>query len=147
MTDHSLVGTWMLESCIGSSSSGEERLSYGPNPVGQLIYTSDGYMSVVMSRHNRPKFASTDLVGGTTEELKRAFEGLEAYAGPYEVNAENGTVTHHLAVCRYPNWESSSQLRHFVLSGDLLLLSTLPMVARGQDWVYTLTWRRAQRHI
>lgn len=143
MTDHKLVGTWMLESFEGRSSSGKERSSYGSNPVGQLIYTSDGHMSAVLSRRNRPKFASEDLVGGTTEELKFAFEGFEAYAGTYKIDVKGGTVTHRLEVCRYPNWEGSSQLRHFTLTDDRLLLSTPPMIARGLEWVYTISWRRA----
>ena len=142
MTLPALVGTWTLLSFKAKSSAGDERHPHGTNPVGQLVYTAEGYMSVVMSRSNRPKFASADLVGGTPEEVRQAFEGLEAYAGTYEVDAARGTVTHHLAVCRYPNWEGQSQLRHFELSGDHLVLSTPPMTARGAQWVYTLVWQR-----
>ncbi|MHB1342927.1 MAG: lipocalin-like domain-containing protein [Thermoleophilia bacterium] len=139
-----LVGTWSLVSFTALSSSGEERHPHGRSPVGLLIYTSDGHMSAVISRSNRPKFASSDLVGGTPEEIKQAFEGLEAYAGTYEVDGERATVTHHLAVCRFPNWEGGSQVRHFILTGDRLLLTTPPMTARGAEWVYTITWQRNQ---
>ena len=142
MTIPELVGTWSLVSFTAKSSAGDERHPHGTNPIGQLIYTADGHMSVVLSRSNRPRFAKADLMGGTPEEIRQAFEGLEAYAGTYEADAARGTVIHHLAVCRFPNWEGGSQLRHFTLSGDHLLLATPPMTARGAEWVYTLAWQR-----
>jgi hypothetical protein len=144
MSAPELVGTWTLESFTAANPAGGKRFPHGADPVGQLIYTAEGSMSAVLTRRSRPKFASADLAGGTQEELRWAFEGLEAYAGRYEVDADRGTVIHHLEVCRYPNWEGSSQLRYFRLTGDCLLLTTLPMNAGGREWVYTLCWRRMQ---
>lgn len=147
MSHPDLAGTWSLLSFTAKSSAGDERHPHGTSPLGQLIYTADGDMSVVLSRSNRPKFASSDLVGGTPEEIRQAFEGLEAYAGTYEVDAARGTVVHRLAVCRFPNWEGGAQLRHFALDGNRLLLSTPPMTARGAEWVYTLTWQRKPKAV
>lgn len=142
MTFPELAGAWSLLSFTAESAAGDKRHPHGTNPSGQLIYTADGYMSVVLSRSNRPRFASDDLAGGTSEEVRQAFEGLEAYAGTYEFDASRGIVTHHLAVCRFPNWEGGAQQRHAVLTDDRLLLSTPPMTARGTEWIYTLTWQR-----
>ena len=141
-----LIGTWNLETFTARNSSGEERQGYGDAPRGQLIYTADGYMSVVLSRGDRAHFANDDLAGGSAEEIRKAYVGMEAYAGPFELDSARGIVTHHLTVCRYPNWEGGKQVRHARLDGDRLLLSTPPMTVRGAAWVYTITWRRAPRH-
>jgi len=47
-------------------------------------------------RRDVPKFASGDLRRGTSEEVKAALEGLDAYCGSYEVDEDKGTVTHYI---------------------------------------------------
>ena len=142
MHSNELVGTWSLVSFVAVGPNGEEAHPWGKNPIGQLIYTESGHMSGVLSRAGRSKFASPDPRAGTTEEIKQAFEGMEAYAGTYEVNSAEGVVTHHPAVCRLPNWEGRDQKRHFVLRGEELSLSTAPVLAHGAEWTLNLIWRR-----
>ena len=137
-----LVGTWLLVSYTASGSGGELRHPHGKTPKGQLIYTMQGDMAVMLMRSERPRFAKDDLVGGSDEELRSAFEGFEAYAGTFDVDLAAGTVRHHLDVSRFPNWEGGTQLRHFRLSADRLELSTPPILARGREWIYTLLWER-----
>jgi hypothetical protein len=91
----------------------------------------------------RPKFASGDLRGGTAEEIGRAFLGFEAYAGPFELDAASGTVTHHAEVARFPNWEGTAQVRYARLVDGKLFLDTPPMPALGEDWIVSLSWHRA----
>jgi hypothetical protein len=145
MNVEDLIGTWMLETFNGRSSAGAERRPFGDKPHGQLVYSADGYMSVVLSRDDRPRFAATDFAGGSAEEIRKAYAGFEAYAGRFELDAARGVVKHHLAVCRYPNWEGGTQVRQARIEGDRLHLATPPMPVRGDQWVYTLTWRRAPR--
>ncbi|MCK9284356.1 MAG: lipocalin-like domain-containing protein [Rhodocyclaceae bacterium] len=137
-----LIGTWTLVSYVASGSGGEERYPHGRMPQGQLIYTAEGDMAVMLMRRGRPKFAADDLVGGSADELRSAFEGFEAYTGTFDVDSVAGCVRHHLDVCRFPNWEGGTQLRHFKLSGERLELSTPPITARGREWIYTLLWQR-----
>jgi hypothetical protein len=99
-------------------------------------------MAVVMSQAGRPKFASPGPFGGTPDEVRSAYENMEAYAGTFEVNEVEGFVTHHTEVCRIPNWEGGTQVRHFKLEGDRLFLSTPPIQVQGSDWIFTFAWQR-----
>jgi hypothetical protein len=99
-------------------------------------------MAVPLMRSGRPKFASGDLLGGTPDELKQAFEGFDAYAGTYEIGWDQNAVTHHIDVCRFPNWEGTRQRRYYKQEGDQLLLSSPPLAALGQEWVVEVAWQR-----
>ena len=144
MRSHPLVGTWTLVSCSAVAPNGEKLDPYGDAPLGQLIYTNDGHMAAVLSRAGRSRFASPDLLAGTSSEIKEAFEGMDAYAGIYEINEKEASVTHRTLVSRMPNWEGSPQLRYFKFDGNRLVLSTPPIMARGTEWVLTLTWQRRE---
>jgi hypothetical protein len=107
-----------------------------------ILYTESADVAVVLMRAGRSKFVSGDPLGGTAEEIREAFEGFDAYGGTYEVDMENGAVTHHIQVGRFPNWEGTAQVRYFRLLGDQLLLSTPPIPALDQEWVLDVVWER-----
>ena len=142
MSNESVVGTWSLVSMTAKSSKGDEFYPYGENPAGMIIYSDSGDVAVVLMRVNRSKSVSGDLLGGTPEEIKEAFEGFDAYGGTYEVDMEKGVVIHHIEVGRFPNWEGTAQVRHFKLLGNQLLLSTPPIFALGQEWAVHAVWER-----
>jgi hypothetical protein len=100
-------------------------------------------MYALLMRHGRSKFVSGDPFGGTSEELKEAFEGFDAYCGTYELDIENGKVTHHVEGAHFPNWEGTDQKRFFELSDDRLVIKTPPIPALGTEWVLSLVWDRA----
>ena len=142
MGHDSIVGTWTLVSMTVKSSKGDEFFPLGKNPVGRIIYTVSGDMAVVLMRSGRPKFASGDAFDGTPEEIKQAFEGFDAYSGTYEVEIEKGSVTHHVEVSRFPNWEGTAQVRYFTFLDDQIQLRTPPIPALGQEWIVDLVWER-----
>ncbi len=45
-----LVGTWRLKELEMVTGDGRVSFPYGPDPVGYLAYTSDGFMFVTMRR-------------------------------------------------------------------------------------------------
>jgi Lipocalin-like domain len=137
-----LVGTWQLVRFIAETPGGMRLAPWGPNPSGQLMYSAEGRMSLVMTDPDRAKFASTDAFGGTPEEIRHAFEGMEAYAGRYEVDSLHSIVIHHVEVARLPHWSGLSQRRFADLRGNELQLRTPPMRARGLEVVLTLLWQR-----
>ena len=104
MQSVSVVGTWKLISAKAQ------------NPNDHVIHLYGG-----------------DPLGGTSEEIKEAFEGFDAYCGTYEVNAEKRTVTHHVKASRFPNCEGTDQLRYFEFSGTRLILKTAPIPAIGTE--------------
>lgn len=142
MTMKKFAGTWALDSFVARSENGEEFRPWGEHPAGRIIYTESGQMAVVMTQPDRPKFASALPFGGTPEEVRAAFENMEAYAGTFEVNEAEGLVTHHTAVCRMPNWEGTTQVRQFKLEGDRLSLTTPPVQIDGKNWRFTFAWHR-----
>ena len=99
-------------------------------------------MAVVMARPERRRFASPDPLGGMSDEVREAFEGMEAYAGTYEINRGERTVKHHVAIHRFPNWEGSVQERYFSIVDDELTLRTPSMSLRGGTLTLVLVWRR-----
>lgn len=97
-------------------------------------------MSVAISRPNRSKLSAGDLLGGSTEEKARAAETYVSYCGRYEFQGD--TVTHHVELSLFPNWVGVEQERLVELRGNLLTLSTRPMLLRGIQQTAHLIWER-----
>jgi hypothetical protein len=93
-------------------------------------------------RPDRPKFASNNVVAGTPEEIKAAFEGYVSYCGSYEVNEQGGFVTHRVELSWFPNWLGTEQKRFFEFAGDRLTLKTPPLTGYGGAQVHRLIWER-----
>ena len=125
-----------------STSSGEARYPLGQNVVGQLIYDVRGNMSGHVIRVDRSAFASNDPGSGTDAEVRVAFEGHFSYFGTYTIDPSARTVTHHVHGASYPNWMGHDQIRYYRVDGSHLVLSTPPILDRGESLEYTLTWER-----
>ena len=138
------IGTWKLVSSEFRRSNGEVTYPIGRNTSGMLMYDANGHMSVQIMRPNRPAFASSDQLQGTPEEIKSAYKGFVAYFGTYEVNKEEGTITHHVEGSPFPNWVGTDQRRFFELYGNRLTLSTPPVPFGGEQVTARLIWERAE---
>lgn len=143
MATNLLVGTWKLVSFEVRSDDGGVSYPFGPDAGGQLIYSADGYMSWVVTRPNRPSFASDDLRGGTTDEKAAAMDTYLSYGGRYEIRDDR--VIHHVAFSLFPNWVGGTQERLFAFEGEHLLLSAPPVVSRGKTKTVVITWKRASK--
>ena len=139
-----IVGAWKLISFEIRKEDGEVIYPYGQNAYGSIIYTESGRFSAQVMRPGRPQFAAGDQMKGTPEEIKANYEGVVSYFGPYEFDAENGFVLHHVEGSLFPNWEGQAQKRFFQLSGDRLMLSTPPTVWGGGEVVGVLVWERIE---
>jgi hypothetical protein len=137
-----LVGTWRLVSYEARASSGEARHPLGQHVIGQLFYGVDGNMSAHVMRIDRPTFASNDPGSGTDEEVREAFEGHVSYFGTYTVDPTAHTVTHRVRGASYPNWVGHDQVRYYRIDGPYLVLSTPPILERGELLEYILVWER-----
>ena len=83
------------------------------------------------------------LLRGTAQEIKTAFEGYIAYYGTYEVDEENGQITHHVEGSLFPNWIGDFQTRNYEFERDKLRLNTQPIKGAKADLTVTLLWERA----
>lgn len=142
-TRDTLVGTWKLVS-FAAKVVGVDQVLYpmGPEACGQLLYGSDGSMSVHLTRPSRVSFASSDPLAATDSERAGAFSEFFTYCGRFRYG--QGLVYHDVEFCSFPNWQGSTVVRSVSLGPDgTLTLSTAPFELNGSVSVQELTWRRA----
>jgi hypothetical protein len=119
-----LVGTWKLVSSHTTGADGVRKVgSYGPDPAGLLILTSNGYYSSIQGRPDLPKIASNNRMQGTPEEYKGIVQGSVAQFGTYTVDAGGKAITYKVQQSTFPNWAGTEQKREFTLAGDELKFS------------------------
>ena len=140
-----LIGTWKLVSCVGLWSDGRVTYPYGANPGGLLVYDAEGNFSGQFQALDRAKFESGNLLRGTPEEIKAAFDGYVAYYGRYDVDEAAGRLTHHVHGSLFPNWIGDDQTRFYEFSDENLCLTTPPFVGKRAQLTLTLVWERAGR--
>jgi len=54
-----IVGTWLLESIVDTLEDGSRSYWMGPEPMGAIIYSASGHMSVQFVRDPRPRRPAT----------------------------------------------------------------------------------------
>ncbi len=107
----------------------------------QLVYSPDGYVSVVSMPEGRAPVSESalrvDLAGASAEERAEAAKTVIAYAGRLEVRPDS--VVHHIDMALNPNLVGKSVIRRARLEGRDLTLST----ETGADGSYRrIHWRR-----
>lgn len=129
-----LVGTWKLQ---GWEILVKDDPTTAPpkwaRSKGQIMYGSDGTMSMLMSNADREPFAAAAYHTGTTEEIVRAFDDFRSYAGTYLW--EGDRVTHFVEQSNYPNIIGVDQVRLVTLDGTTLTLT-------NENKSIALTWER-----
>ena len=114
-----LAGAWSLVSIV--ASQGDKRVDlFGPEPRGQMILSPDGYFSTLTTVASLPDFASNNRMQGSPEEYAAIGKGANAHYGTYNVDEGNGTISFHVDVSTFPNWEGQVHARVFTLDGNLL---------------------------
>lgn len=140
MKPNPLVGAWRLLT-YEAHAGDEVTYPLGLDASGYIMYTPDGYMSVLIMAAGRTNFASDDILGGTAEEKLEAASTFIAYCGRYEFQGDR--VIHRIESAFYPNRVGTEQTRFIHLEGDELLLTTPPMVIHGTSRSGRLRWERA----
>jgi hypothetical protein len=113
---------------------------FGPDAIGYVMFSEDGFMSVSVMSANRPKFSSADIMRGSTEEKVKAAETYIAYCGKYEI--QDREVTIHPEVSFFPNWVGVDQIRIWDLVADRLTLTTPPLLVAGEQQTAQIVWNR-----
>ena len=140
MEPNPLIGAWRL---VTYEAHAGDEVSYplGEDASGFIMYTADGYMSVLIMAAGRQNFASDDILGGTDEEKLSAAGSFISYCGGYEFLSDR--VIHKIETAFYPNRVGTEQVRFIHLDGDELVLTTPPMVIHGTSRSGRLLWERA----
>lgn len=136
-----LVGTWKLISVETRMADGSCHASFGQNPEGYLIYSSEGMMCVTMQWAGRQPFACASAREASQAEKASVSDLFSSYAGRYEVLAAERMVVHHIEISSYPNWNGVQQQRVYQIDGDQLTLHNPQPIAGGTSY---LVWRRVK---
>ena len=145
--DNPLLGTWQL--CRWEIAYGDGRpatLPYGPDAVGLILYTADGWMNACIARGQRPRLSGDSLRKLPTAEALSAFESYFNYAGRYTLRTLDGRpqVVHQVTMSLNPNLVGSEQVRdmHFDAEGRLTLSAADPLPGSDVARHHRLTWER-----
>lgn len=119
-----LVGAWHLVSMLGPDG---KEVTNGV-PMGMLIYTRDGHMSVQLMYPQSEQSLSNDYVQN----------GYEASFGSYDVNPATHTVTHHVQGANTGDrlvGKDLPRVYEFSGNGQLVIKSARP------DEHWSVTWK------
>ena len=135
---------WKLISSEMRTSTGEVLHPLGTDCAGNLMLDSAGHLSAHLMRLDRPKFASGDILRGTDEEIKTAYQGYVAFWGNYRVDESKHEMTYVVEGSLFPNWIGHENLRHYEFTDNqqTLILRTPPFLAAGKEIVGVLIWQR-----
>lgn len=133
-----LVGVWRYAGEVDTKVDGSPApTSAVSDTQGLLIYTADGFMSIVHMPTNRTWLAETASIA----ELRETVTNGNAYAGRYEVDPATHTVTHITSVSLEPAFQDKRLARNYILQGNTLkLIGTFPY--EGDTIHFTITWIR-----
>ena len=139
MSENRIVGAWKLISYEGHT---DDEIFYplGKDAFGYIMYTQDGYMSVTMCSLNRDSFSSEDLTGGTSAEKLQAARTYISYCGRYQLLGDR--VIHKIEAALFPNRVGTEQVRYTEFEGEILTLSTDPMLMAGKMRSGKIVWER-----
>src|SRR3954463_5443546 len=112
-----IVGTWTLEAA-DIQRTGYRIQVFGPDPVGTLMFGSDGHYVLVFLRRDLPQIASHDRTKESGDESQAIAQGSIAHFGTYMVDGD--TLALHIQGGTFPNWNGADQRRKFTLAGDKL---------------------------
>lgn len=117
------VGCWRYVKSV--SSDGTVDKSLGNHPVGYLIYTPEGIMSVQIMRQKK-----------ALKELPIE-DSFFAYAGHYDVIEKTHEVIHHLETASSAALVGKSYHRSYRFDNDYLYLTVV-----GSPQKQTLIWKK-----
>jgi hypothetical protein len=96
-----LVGCWKLQSVV-ADRAGEKSEPFGPNPIGQFLYTDDKHFSSIQMRPDAPQNASV-------EPKQLIVTGYLAYFGTYELRGKEIAIRAEGST--RPDWRNKTLTR------------------------------------
>ena len=140
-----LEGTWKLVSSTRTNTTtGATTDSFGPNPLGYIMYGKDGRMMVLITRSDRPKPDSIDNDKMPDEQRSRLFSSMFAYSGTYKFDGK--IIEHHIDLSWNQVWSGTTQIRNVKKDEDRLIYTTQPGPSPidGSMGFATLVWEKVK---
>jgi hypothetical protein len=139
-----MLGIWTLRSWVRATDGAEEPGPFGPDALGQLLYSPDGYMSGNLMRRERARFSTEDSAGPEDpRERAAAYDSFQGYCGRFDVDDAGSFVLHRIELSSNPNWTGTVQKRFVEFIGERMKLTTTPIVRYGKSAASVLIWERA----
>jgi|SRR5688572_20662598 len=137
-----LAGSWTLVAADDQRPDGTRVRAYGDAPEGLFIVDADGRYSLQIFRTDRAGFASGSKLAATPDEYRAAVLGISTHIGHCAIDPGGATLTFRIERAAFPNWEGTTQVRRFTLTGDELEYQQ-PQPAPGAAIPITV-WRRVR---
>ena len=134
-----LEGTWTLAFADVQHPDGTRGHDYGDAPKGVLQVDHAGHYAMFIFNSSRPKFAANDRSKGTPEEFRAAVLGTSSHFGTVTIDPATHTLTFHIEGATYPNWEGTTQVRHYVMNDGVL---SYKVAARPNGDIPMTGWKR-----
>jgi len=136
-----ILGAWEMVSFLIHLPDGRTLSGLGRGGRGSIVYTADNYVSVNLTRGDRPRPLSDTIFHELPDDaIGQICRGFMSYSGPYEVHEDRQLLIHHYRFCLDPLLVGTLQERYVRFDGDLLELSVRE--AEGVSYPSTITWRR-----
>ncbi len=142
ISKEAIVGTWKLVSFEHLSEDGEITRPLGEAPVGFLVYSDDGRITVQNAAASGVLLPIAALDGRTSHVKEAALEIYGGYSGRYEIISA-GRIVHHIETSLFPTWAGLSQKRTIRIEGGNLTLVSPPLFIDGQVQTATMVWERS----
>ena len=105
---------------VAGSYSAVSVPAYGEKPRGMMILAPDGHYTIVIGRASLKKIAAGARTKATPEEQKMIVDGTIAHYGKYTIDDGGKSITFHVAMSTFPNWDGQPQKRVLKVKGDTL---------------------------
>ena len=92
-------------------------------------------------QHTGAPRRGADVEVNVTLSFDQAMAGASVPVS-YDVDEAHRIVNHRIISALIPNWEGQVNVRHYEFKGDVLVLSSPPMIVNGRQGRSVLHWRR-----
>jgi hypothetical protein len=137
------TGVWkVVDYTATDPATGAVQHPFGPNPIGEAIYTSKGHMSVLVAGSQRA--ASTGTGAQRSAERAQLLDSMYAYTGTYTVKGDQVTI--HVESAWQPDWIGTDKTRTLKLEHGILALITAPMTSPvdGKTYISITRFQRVE---
>jgi hypothetical protein len=115
---------------------------FGAKPTGMAVYTAKGHVSVLVTGRERAAPAGS----GAEREAARAalLDSMYAYAGTYVMAGHTATI--HIESAWQPGWVGTERVRTLTLDGEILTITTPPMLSPvdGKTYISVTRFKRVE---
>lgn len=142
MSKASFTGAWKLISSEMRTAGGAVQYPLGEDCTGRLVCDAHGNFSAQLMRADRPQFASEDLMRGSDEEIRAAYQGYVSFWAQFNIDEAKQEMTYVVEGSLFPNWLGHQNLRHYQFDGNRMTLKTPAFLMAEQEITGVLIWER-----